>query len=125
MCDTPPHTGTGRNEITMMPKAPATPKRRPSVLRRWPGTVAVLARCRVIRRRVMPAVVATAVVSAGMMSPLPAQAAASHNPFGSVGSLGFVNGAVVLSGWAIDPDANVAVRIEVHVDGRLTGALSA
>src|SRR5207249_994051 len=38
---------------------------------------------------------------------------------------GFINGAVTLSGWAIDPDANVGLRIEIRVDGRLTGAITA
>jgi hypothetical protein len=50
---------------------------------------------------------------------------ASHNPFGYLGTLAFTNGFVVLSGWSIDPETRVAVRIEIRVDGVRSGAVAA
>jgi hypothetical protein len=65
------------------------------------------------------------VVALAVAIPRLADAAASHNPFGYVGTLSFTNGAVALSGWAIDPDSTGPVQIQVWTDGVHAGNFSA
>jgi len=77
------------------------------------------------RNAVIATLAALSLIVSLFVGPSRSEAATSHNPYGYIGTLAFINGYLIESGWAVDPDANVPLRMERWTDGRLSGAFSA